>query len=92
MTLPKSMGNPTWPNTFEATHQAALQRLDASDSATNARRRNALDGVVTGLSPYFAHGLLSLQDAARAIHVRHTLGFDDKLVFEFGWHGFFHHM
>lgn len=92
MTLPESLGIPTRLHTFEPTHQAALQRLDAIDPAAYARSRNALDGAVTGLSPYFTHGLLSLPDAARAVHARHTLSFDDKLVFEFGWREFFHHV
>ena len=51
-----------------------------------------MDGAVTGLSPYLTHGLLSLLDAARAVHNRHPLSFDDKLVFEFGWREFFHHV
>ena len=92
MALPESLGIPTRLQTFEATHQAALQRLDAIDPSAYARSRNTLDGAVTGLSPYFTHGLLSAPDAARAIHARHALGFDDKLVFEFGWREFFHHV
>ena len=78
--------------TFEANHQAALQRLDAISPSAYAHSRNALDGAVTGLSPYFTHGLLSLPDAARSVHARHRLSFDDKLVFEFGWREFFHHV
>ena len=70
---------------FEPTHEAALRRL----SAVNPDRY-ALDGAVTGLSPYFTHGLLSLPDAARAIHARQPLSFEDKLVFELGWREFFH--
>ena len=92
MALPESLGIPTRLQTFEATHQAALQLLDAIDPAAYARSRNTLDGAVTGLSPYFTHGLLSAPDAARAIHAHHALGFDDKLVFEFGWREFFHHV
>ena len=87
-----SLGIPATLQTFEATHQAARLRLDGIDPTAYARSRNALDGAVTGLSPYFTHGLLSLPDAARAIHTRRALGFDDKLVFEFGWREFFHHV
>ena len=92
MALPESLGIPTRLQHFVATHQAARQRLDGVGPAAYARSRNALDGAVTGLSPYFTHGLLSTPEAARAIHVRHALSFDDKLVFEFGWREFFHHV
>ena len=69
-----------------------MQRLDAIHPANYARTRNALDGAVTGLSPYLTHGILSLADAARSICQRHPLQFEDKLVFEFGWREFFHHV
>ena len=78
--------------TFDATHQAAQARIDGVAPAAYARSRNALDGAVTGLSPYFTHGLVSLPDAARSVHHRHPLSFEDKLVFEFGWREFFHHV
>ena len=87
-----SLGVPTQLQTFQPTHQAAWQRVDAIDATAYARSRNALDGAVTGLSPYLTHGLLSLPDAARAVHKRKPLSFDDKLVFEFGWREFFHHV
>ena len=69
-----------------------MARLQAVNPSNYARSRNALEGAVTGLSPYFTHGMLGLQEAARSIHQRHALGFDDKLVFEFGWREFFHHV
>ena len=69
-----------------------MQRLDAIHPANYARTRNALDGAVTGLSPYLTHGILSMTDAARNISQRHPLQFEDKLVFEFGWREFFHHV
>ena len=62
------------------------------NAASYARSRNALDGAVTGLSPYFTHGIVGLPEAARAVHQRQPLSFDDKLVFEFGWREFFHHV
>ena len=92
MDLMDSLGIPAQLHTFELSHEAAQQRLGTINPANYARSRNALDGAFTGLSPYFTHGLLSLPDAARAIHARHTLGFDDKLVFEFGWREFFQHV
>jgi deoxyribodipyrimidine photo-lyase len=90
--LLESLGLPKRLQTFGPSRPAALARLDAVVPTDYARNRNALDGDVTGLSPYFTHGLLSLPEAARAIYARHPLSFDDKLVFEFGWREFFHHV
>ena len=83
---------------FEPSQADALARLRQVQPTAYARTRNALDGAVTGLSPYFTHGMLSLADAARSINAqsaalgRAPLGFDDKLVFEFAWREFFHHV
>ena len=85
-------GVPTTLQHFEPTHAAALARLKAVNPSSYARSRNALDGAVTGLSPYFTHGLLGMTEAARGVHARTALTFDDKLVFEFAWREFFHHV
>ena len=92
MTIPDNSGIPAHLLAFEPSRTSALVRLQAINPSSYARNRNALDGAVTGLSPYFTHGILGLQEAARGIHQRHALGFDDKLVFEFGWREFFHHV
>ena len=89
---PSDAGVPTALQTFAPTHAAALARLQAVKPSTYARTRNALDGHVTGLSPYFTHGVLGLVEATRAVNERFPLGFDDKLVFEFAWREFFHHV
>jgi deoxyribodipyrimidine photo-lyase len=88
----QSLGIPERLHTFKPSHQAALVRLQAVTPATYARSRNALDGAVTGLSPYLTHGLLTLPQAARDVSSRYPLSFEDKLVFEFGWREFFHHV
>ena len=90
--MARSLGVPRHLLTFEPTHAAALARLEAVKPGAYARTRNALDGAVTGLSPYFTHGVLSMADAARRIHAAHSLTFEDKLVFEFAWREFFHHV
>ena len=92
MTLLTALGVPAQLHTFDPSHQVAYQRLARINPAQYARSRNALDGAVTGLSPYLTHGLISMADAARNIHARCPLGFDDKLVFEFGWREFFQHV
>lgn len=85
-------GVPTALQHFEPTRLAALARLKAVTPSSYARTRNALDGAVTGLSPYFTHGLLTVPEATSAVHARTPLAFDDKLVFEFAWREFFHHV
>ena len=85
-------GIPTALQQFEPTRLAALARLKAVTPSSYARTRNALDGAVTGLSPYFTHGLLQVAEATALVHARTPLGFDDKLVFEFAWREFFHHV
>ncbi len=92
MTSPGTFGIPARLQAFEPSFRAAQQRLDSISPAAYSRSRNALDGAVTGLSPYLTHGLLSLPKATRSVHSRHFLSFDDKLVFEFGWREFFHHV
>jgi len=78
--------------TFPPTHAEALRRLDAIDPAEYARSRNALDGAVTGLSPYFTHGVVGMREAVSRVLQRRRIGFDDKLSFEFAWREFFHHV
>ena len=87
-----SLGVPSRLQNFEPGSQAANQRLAAVNPAQYAKSRNSLDGAVTGLSPYFTHGMLGMADAARGVNARWPLGFDDKLVFEFGWREFFQHV
>jgi deoxyribodipyrimidine photo-lyase len=77
---------------FGADAPSIAARLQAVVPNNYARSRNALDGAVTGLSPYLTHGMLSVTDAARAVHARYPLSFEDKLVFEFGWREFFAHV
>lgn len=47
---------------FPPTREAALARIAAVRPGDYARTRNALDGVVTQLSPYLTHGLVSLPE------------------------------
>ena len=88
----QALGIPESLQIFEPNRTAAIGRLQAINPAQYARSRNAIDGAVTGLSPYLTHGMLSLTEAAQNINTRWPLGFDDKLVFEFGWREFFQHV
>ena len=90
--LAQQLGIPAHLQQFEPTHQAALARVAAITPSVYARTRNALDGAVTGLSPYLTHGILSLNEVASAVAHQHRLSYDDKLVFELGWREFFHHV
>lgn len=71
--------------------EAALAGLARVQPAAYARTRNHLDGAVTGLSPYFTHGVLTLSEALADVLQREPLAVDHKLVYEFGWREFFRH-
>jgi len=64
--------------------------------ATYARTRNALDGAVSGLSPYITHGFVTLTDVLAGVLVsmaaRHALDVQHKFVFELGWRAYFRHV
>lgn len=79
-------------HSFEPMLQAALARVAAIDPDAYARTRNALDGAVTRLSPYFTHGLLSLRDVYERVHARHPLDAKHKLVFKLGWRAYWRHV
>ena len=77
---------------FEPTRLAALARLAAVQPDAYARTRNALDGAVTGLSPYLTHGLLSLREVYAAVHARQPMDAKHKFVFELGWRAYYRHV
>ncbi len=77
---------------FAPTPTAARAALERVDPRAYARTRNALDGAVTGLSPYLTHGLLELRDVAGAVAERHDLDVQHKLVFELGWRAYYRHV
>lgn len=77
---------------FPPHREAALARLQAVRPADYARSRNALEGAVTRLSPYLSHGVLTLPEAHAALVARHHIDPKHKLVYEFGWREFFHHV
>ena len=81
------------PETFAPTLAAAQADIAAVRPAAYARARNALDGAVSGLSPYITHGFVTLTDvlagvlASMAAH--HALDVQHKFVFELGWRAYF---
>ena len=78
--------------TFPATRQAALERVGAVRPRDYARSRNAIEGAVTGLSPYITHGLLSLPEVLAGVTAKHSLDVQHKFVFELGWREYFRHV
>ncbi len=78
--------------TFAPTLAAAQARIAAVRPAAYARTRNALDGAVTGLSPYLTHGFVTLTDVLAGVAARHQLAMQDKFVFELGWRAYFRHV
>ena len=77
---------------FAPTLAAAQARIAAVRPAAYARTRNALDGAVTGLSPYLTHGLVSLAEVLVGVDTRHPLDMQHKFVFELGWRAYFRHV
>ncbi|MFX5812881.1 hypothetical protein ABTE31_19440, partial [Acinetobacter baumannii] len=74
------------------TMAAAHARIAGVRPAAYARTRNALDGAVSGLSPYITHGFVSLADVLRGVAARHPLSVQHKFVFELGWRAYFRHV
>jgi deoxyribodipyrimidine photo-lyase len=72
------------PETFVPTLAAAQARIAAVRPAAYARTRNALDGAVTGLSPYITHGFVTLAEVLAGGAARHLLDVQHKFVFELG--------
>jgi deoxyribodipyrimidine photo-lyase len=77
---------------FEPTLEAALARIAAVRPGEYARTRNALDGAVTGLSPYITHGFVSLADVLAGVCAQHPLDVQHKFVFELGWRAYYRHV
>lgn len=74
------------------TTAAAAALVAAIQPEAYARSRNHLSGKVTGLSPYVTHGLLDLPEVLRQLRQHHGLEREHRLVQEFGWREFFHHV
>jgi deoxyribodipyrimidine photo-lyase len=87
-----ALGVPAHLRSFEPSYASAQARAAHTSPSHYARTRNALDGGVTGLSPYLTHGIVSLPEVARTLAAKHRLGYADKLVFELGWRAFFQHV
>jgi deoxyribodipyrimidine photo-lyase len=77
---------------YPPTLAAAHARIAAVRPATYARTRNAIDGAVSGLSPYITHGLVSLADVLAGVAARHALAVQHKFVYELGWRAYFRHV
>jgi deoxyribodipyrimidine photo-lyase len=77
---------------FEPTLAAAQARIAAVRPTAYARTRNALDGAVSGLSPYITHGFVTLADVLAGVAARHALDVQHKFVFELGWRAYFRHV
>ncbi len=77
---------------YAPTLEAALARIAAVRPAAYARTRNALDGAVSGLSPYISHGFVSLTEVLAGVAAHHRLDMQHKFVYELGWRAYFRHV
>jgi deoxyribodipyrimidine photo-lyase len=71
---------------------AARARIAAIDPDAYARTRNAIDGSVSGLSPWITHGFVTSAEVLAAVNARHPLTARHKFVFELGWRAYFRHV
>ncbi|HKX95572.1 MAG TPA: FAD-binding domain-containing protein, partial [Methylibium sp.] len=71
---------------------AAHARIAAVRPAAYARTRNAIDGAVSGLSPYITHGIVTPAEVLAGVAARQALSVQDKFVFELGWRDYFRHV
>ncbi len=77
---------------FAPTLAAAHERIAAVQPAAYARTRNAIEGAVSGLSPYITHGFVTLPQVHAAVAAGHALGAQHKFVFELAWREYFRHV
>ena len=77
---------------FAPTRDEALARIAAVRPAEYARSRNALEGAVTGLSPYITHGIVELPDVALRVAASHPIELQHRFMLELGWREFFRHV
>ncbi len=77
---------------FAATLAAAHARIAAVRPDAYARTRNALDGAVSGVSPYITHGFVTLGDVVASVAKRDALDVQHKFVYELGWRAYFRHV
>jgi deoxyribodipyrimidine photo-lyase len=84
------------PTLHPPTLEAARTRIAAVRPGDYARTRNALDGAVSGLSPYITHGIVTLPEVLAGVvtglAAGHRLDVQHKFVFELGWREFFRHV
>jgi deoxyribodipyrimidine photo-lyase len=77
---------------FAPTLAAAHARIAQLRPSAYARTRNALDGAVSGLSPYITHGFVTLAEVLHGVRARHALDGQHKFVYELGWRAYFRHV
>lgn len=77
---------------FAPTPAEAFARISAVRPSDYARTRNALDGAVTGLSPYITHGFVDLREVAAGVAANQRLEPQHRFMFELGWREFFRHV
>ena len=69
-----------------------MERISAVRPGDYAHSRNAIEGAVTGLSPYITHGLINLPEVLAGVNAKQSLDVQHKFVFELGWREYFRHV
>jgi len=75
---------------FLCEYQELLHRIDEIDPLAYGSTRNNLDGAVTWLSPFIAHGIINTKLVSQRLLVRYSASQCSKLLFELAWREYFH--
>ncbi|MBC7561322.1 MAG: hypothetical protein H7305_00275 [Gemmatimonadaceae bacterium] len=78
--------------TFPVDTPSIDARIDAIEPRAYQRTRNHVDGAVTRLSPYFTHGVIDPRAVAERVVERHGAAACEKLIYEFAWRDYHHHV
>ncbi len=75
---------------FLRTYDEVINRIELIDPVAYDRTRNYLDGMVTGLSPYLTHGVISTPDIVDMLTQRYKPNQCYRLLYELAWREYFH--
>jgi deoxyribodipyrimidine photo-lyase len=74
---------------FPTDYDSIVARLHAINPIRYAQTRNDIDGLVTCLSPYLTHGVITLPEVQRVAHDKVGKKASYKLVFELAWREYY---
>lgn len=76
-------------HSFTTNYNQILELINRIDPVKYSRSRNFIDGNVTRLSPYFTHGVISLNQVKTFLETKYPYQKIEKLLFELAWKEYF---